>query len=508
MAQGFGVGIDFGTTNSLVCVDTGEATVSPLLELGRPHPSAVWAGSGIKVCNEAKRKISETNAVGGAGVRSIKRHLADGSRPLMPLHPKADPHGRVDPVEIAGEVFRHLAQHFEENMPRRRLDRAVVTVPVGFGSEARRNIAAAASSAGIEVIQFVHEPLAALVGWFRDPTGPGLRPIPDGNYVVIDWGGGTLDICVVRARRNRLVQLGIADLRDEAGDSFDEMLADFVQDRFAKEHGLATDSLSSNTASRARLIEQCEQAKITLSLEKSASVAVAEYGLVNGKSKELIQEVTRQDFESLIQTTVMRGFASVQSAMSRAGLTPADVRAVLLVGGTSNIPRIKDEAAGFFGDEKVRVMRDQKGQTLIAEGAATIAEYGASSYLAESISLDTVAGMHTIFPEGAILPTQGQRNVVLAVTDPRPGFAFLRLFQDKTETRGRTAPQVLELQVPVRADVPRGRGPLEEVSMNALITREFVLELDAVGSFEGKSVRGEGHEILFGIDLGKRSADG
>ena len=197
MAKGLGIGIDFGTTNSLVSVDRGEEAVFSLLEGGRPHPSAVWCGTKLQVCNEAKKKISEANAIGSAGVRSIKRYMSDGSRPLLPLHPEADANGRVDPVRIASEVFKHLADHYRANMPRATLDRAVVTVPVGFGSQARKNIAAAAGLAGIEVIQFVHEPLAALVGWFRDPVGPGLRPIPDGDYVVIDWGGGTLDICVV-----------------------------------------------------------------------------------------------------------------------------------------------------------------------------------------------------------------------------------------------------------------------------------------------------------------------
>jgi molecular chaperone DnaK (HSP70) len=507
MAKKIGIGIDFGTTNSLVSVDRGEKEVFSLLEGGRPHPSAVWSGPKLQVCNEAKKKISESNAVGAAGVRSIKRYLSDGSRPLLPLHPDADANGRVDPTRIASEVFKHLAEHFKANMPRETLDQAVVTIPVGFGSEARKNIAAAAGLAGIEVLQFVHEPLAALVGWFRDPVGPGLSPIPDGDYVVIDWGGGTLDICVVRATRNKLIQLGIADLRDQAGDTFDGLLADLAQERFAADHGISVDVLTSNTVARARLIEQCEQAKITLSLESSASVAVAGYFQVEGKPKELIQEITRDDFESLIESTVVRGFGEVNNAMNRAGIAPTDVRSVLLVGGTANIPRIQREAASLFGDEKVRAMKDLKGQTLIAEGAATIAEFGAGSYLAESISVDTVAGPHIVFPAGSDLPTQGQRSVVLAVTDPRPGFAYLRLFQDKRSVQARAAQQVVELQVPIRKDVPKTRGPLEEISMKAVITREFVLELEATGSFEGKKVLGEGHELLFGVDLGRRKKD-
>jgi len=506
MAKGMGIGIDFGTTNSLVCVDRGEGKVMPLFEDRRPHPSVVWCGPSIEVCNVAKKRISETNAVGAAGVRSIKRYLADGNRPLLPLHPKADSFGRVDPVEIAGEVFIHLASHFKENMPRGVLESAVVTVPVGFGADARRNIAAAATRAGIEVVQFVHEPLAALVGWFRELLGPGLHPIEDGNYVVVDWGGGTLDICVVRAKRNKLVQTGIADLRDEAGDSFDESLANLAQERFAAEHALPADSVALSPVVKARLIEQCEQAKITLSLDEKASIAVADFADVNGRPKELIQTLSREDFESLIVSTVKRGIGAIQSALSRAEIVHSDVRAVLLVGGTANIPLIQREVANVFGVEKVRIMRDLKGQTLIAEGAATIAQCGARSYLAESISLDTVVGPHTIFPEGSLLPTQGQRGVVLAVTDPRPGVAYLRLSQQREHSASRTVPQIVDLQVPVRKETT-AYGPLEEITMNAIITREFVLELEATGSFAGKKVRGEGHELLFGIDLGGRVAN-
>ena len=507
MAKGIGIGIDFGTTNSLVCVDRGEEKVMPLFEDRRPHPSAVWCGPSVEVCNVAKKRISETNAVGAAGVRSIKRYLADGNRPLLPLHPNADSYGRVDPVEIAGEVFLHLASHFKENMPRGVLESAVVTVPVGFGADARRNIAAAAKRADIEVVQFVHEPLAALVGWFRELLGPGLHPIEDGNYVVVDWGGGTLDICVVRAKRNKLVQTGIADLRDEAGDSFDESLARLAQERFAAEHGLLADSVAVSPVVKARLIEQCEQAKITLSLDEKANIAVADFADVNGRPKELIQSLSRKDFEGLIASTVKRGIGALQSALNRAEIVPSDVRAVLLVGGTANIPLIQQEVANVFGVEKVRIMRDLKGQTLIAEGAATIAQCGARSYLAESISLDTVVGPHTIFPEGSLLPTQGQHRVVLAVTDPRTGAAYLRLSQRREHSTSRSVPQIVDLQVPVRKATPSAYEPLEEVTMNAIITREFVLELEATGSFAGKKVRGEGHELLFGIDLGGRDAN-
>jgi len=506
MGKGLGIGIDFGTTNSLVCVDRGGESVQSLYENRRPHPSAVWCGTEIEVCNAAKKRISEANAVGASGVRSIKRYLADGNRPLLPLHPKADKYGRVDPVDIAGEVFSHLAEHYKENMPRQELKEAVITVPVGFGAQARRNIAKAAKQADIEVIQFVHEPLAALVGWFRHLLGPGLHPIDDGNYVVVDWGGGTLDICVVRAKRNRLVQRGIADLRDEAGDSFDEALAQFVQEKFAAEHQIENEELGRDPAITARLIEQCEQAKITLSLQQSATIAIADYAEVNGRPTELIYTVTREDFEVLIKTTIARGVNAVQTAMARAGIVSTDVRAALLVGGTANVPAIQQEVTNIFGADKLRVMEDLRGQSLIAEGAATIAEYGAHSYLAETISLDTVVGPHAIFDEGDLLPTQGQKRVVLTVTDPRPEVAYLRLSQVKELQAKHQVPQIIDLQVPIRSEIPKAHAPLEEVVMNAVITREFVLEIEAVGSFRGEKVQAEGHEILFGIDLGKHAS--
>jgi cell division ATPase FtsA len=258
---------------------------------------------------------------------------------------------------------------------------------------------------------------------------------------------------------------------------------------------------------KARLIEQCEQAKITLSLDEKVSIAVAGFADVKGRPKELIQTLSREDFEGLIASTVKRGIGAIQSALNRAEIVHSDVRAVLLVGGTANIPLIQREVANVFGVEKVRIMRDLKGQTLIAEGAATIAQCGARSYLAESISLDTVVGPHTIFPEGSLLPTQGQRGVVLTVTDPRPGVAYLRLSQKRAHSTSRTVPQIVDLQVPVRKETT-AYGPLEEVTMNAIITREFVLELEATGSFTGEKVRGEGHELLFGIDLGGRAVNG
>jgi cell division ATPase FtsA len=285
-------------------------------------------------------------------------------------------------------------------------------------------------------------------------------------------------------------------------------LANLAQERFVVEHNLSAESIALPPVVKARLIEQCEQAKITLSLDEKASIAVADFTEVNGRPKELIQTLSREDFESLIASTVKRGIGALQSALNRAEIVPSDVRAVLLVGGTANIPLIQQEVANVFGVEKVRIMRDIKGQTLIAEGAATIAECGARSYLAESISLDTVVGPHTIFPEGSLLPTQGQRRIVLAVTDPRPGVAYLRLSQQREHSTSRTVPQIVNLQVPVRKETPPAYGPLEEVTMNAIITREFVLELEATGSFTGKKVRGEGHELLFGIDLGGRAANG
>jgi molecular chaperone DnaK len=225
------VGFDFWTTNSLVSVVVGNRVIDVQLdEEGRPHPSVVrYEGEAVVVGREARHALEEVGlGVYGNTVRS----------PKILLGQEVVSVGGVDrsPIDIVASVIRHVRSESKRSRQRQvlgDLDRAVVTIPVSMNGPRGAALREAFAQAEISVAQFVHEPPAALYGYLRSSTDADstVRGLMRRNVLVVDWGGGTLDLTLCRIEPGRILQLRNGGTQQVGGDKFDQVIRDEVVTR-------------------------------------------------------------------------------------------------------------------------------------------------------------------------------------------------------------------------------------------------------------------------------------
>ena len=233
MAEVFG--IDFGTTNSLACYIADDAPID-FVEEGRPHPSVVlYRGGDVVVGREARGQLERTDgAVVGDAVISPKKALLAKTA----IHVGGVAH---EPREVISHVIRHVVALARQDRPELPLEEAVITIPVRLDGEGRRELRRAAHDAGVEVRQFVHEPLAALYAWLRAQGTRGLTRYEGKLMLVFDWGGGTLDLTLCRMVDGVLVQLHSRGDDRVGGDVFDQRLKQLVRRKHFQQYGLPGD---------------------------------------------------------------------------------------------------------------------------------------------------------------------------------------------------------------------------------------------------------------------------
>jgi molecular chaperone DnaK len=230
-------GLDFGTTNSLLSVIGRDGRPMHLTdERDRPHPSVVWyRGGEIVVGRKARENLdSGVEAITGSFVRSPKR-LLDHDAPIYVG-------GRdLDPRDVISEVLRFLRNDATTAQAvQHKPDRAVMTIPVKLDGAGRRRLREAAKKAEIGIVQFVHEPLAALYAYLRSQPDyrRRLAELDGCRILVFDWGGGTLDLTLCQVHRDQIVQIANVGDDEVGGDRFDELIRNQVRDAHARQNGI------------------------------------------------------------------------------------------------------------------------------------------------------------------------------------------------------------------------------------------------------------------------------
>src|SRR5262245_40701632 len=311
-------GLDFGTTNSLATVIQDGTPIALVdRETTKPHPSVVWyRGTETVVGAAARSHLDNIESSGADGfIRSPKMRLRQSS----PLFVQ----GRLrEPVEVVAEVLRYIRA--DAAKPRGRgkpfdLAKAVITVPVDFEGQQRRALRDAARRAGMDVIQFVHEPAAALYGYLRRRADfrEELARLENRFAVVFDWGGGTLDLTLCRVMGGTLVQVASSGDTTIGGDVFDEQVRNFVRDKFAKDKGLNDLMRDERPGMGAKLLSQCEQAKIALSDESTDEyrLIVRDYLRATGPAANLLSVLTRRELDKVVQPLVHRGLKLIDQLL-------------------------------------------------------------------------------------------------------------------------------------------------------------------------------------------------
>ncbi len=349
------IGIDLGTTNSVVAVmEGGEPVVIPNAEGSRTTPSIVgFTKSGeILVGATAKRQMI-TNPHNT--VYSIKRFMGR-RRSELPEEAKQVPYtvkegvndlavveaGGKDytPQEISAMILQKMKQTAEDYLGDKVTD-AVVTVPAYFNDSQRKATKEAGEIAGLNVLRIINEPTAAALAY-------GLDKKNNQKIAVYDLGGGTFDISILEIGEGVFEVKATNGDTNLGGDNFDNRIVDHVAEEFQKEHGI---DLRKDPMALQRLREAAEKAKVELSSTLQTDINLPFITADANGPKHLQMTLTRSKFEQLVEDLVQRTLAPCEMALKDAGLRTTDVDEIILVGGSTRIPRIQQLVKEAFGKE-------------------------------------------------------------------------------------------------------------------------------------------------------------
>lgn len=374
------VGFDFGTTNSLASVVIGTDVIS-FLENEQPIPSVVsFEGGKVEVGRKAHDKLTSAGlGVQGSTVRSPKTLLGREEQVIEGV--------RRDPVQMVEYVLDHVRRFVLQTKAGRdlQMDRVVATIPVNMEGHRRALLRQAFRQAGMSVVQFVHEPLAALYGFLRMSEGTSdlIRRYDGKLLLVFDWGGGTLDLTLCRVLDGMLVQIANDGTEEVGGDIFDDELRNEVEKRSRNAQGVA-DDIEVLPEARKRLLHECEKAKIRLSDRNTWNVFVDPY-YQNDEQADLQVNLSRDDLQDIVGHLVKKGVARIERLLEREGYSTASVELCLATGGMVNMPMVKSRLDELFGPSRVHISK--RSASAIAEGAAWVAHDKARLHLAKNVEL-------------------------------------------------------------------------------------------------------------------------
>ncbi len=365
------IGIDLGTTNSVVTVREGNDTVViPNPEGNRTTPSVVaFTDKGeIKVGDPAKRQAI-TNPQ--KTVSSIKRFMGNKYSEVqeevkrVPYKvvkgpndtPRVDIDGKqYTPQEISAMILQKLKKTAEDYLGHP-VTEAVITVPAYFNDAQRQATKEAGEIAGLKVRRIINEPTAAALAYGLDKSDK------EKKIAVFDLGGGTFDISILDIGDGVTEVLSTAGDTHLGGDDFDQRIIDWLADEFKKEEGI---DLKQDPMALQRLKEAAEKAKIELSSSNETEINLPYITATASGPKHLVKKLTRSKFEQLTDDLVKRAMKPVKEALEKAGLKPSDIDEVILVGGSTRIPKVVEEVEKFFGK---KASKNVNPDEVVAKGA-------------------------------------------------------------------------------------------------------------------------------------------
>jgi molecular chaperone DnaK len=415
------IGIDLGTTNSVVAVmEGGDPVVIPNAEGGRTTPSVVgFTKDGERLVGQVAKRQAVTNPQNT--VFSIKRFMGrkmsevQEEQKRVPYKVMAGPNDlsivevqgkRYSPPEISAMILQKMRQTAEDYLGQK-VSKAVITVPAYFNDSQRQATKDAGKVAGLDVLRIINEPTASALAYGLDKKGK------DEKIAVFDLGGGTYDISILELYEvDGTRQFEVKSTNGDThlgGDDFDQKVIDWLVAEFKKDQGI---DLSKDPMALQRLKEAAEKAKIELSGTMSTDINLPFITADQSGPKHLNYQMTRAKFEQLVDDLVQRTKAPMEKALKDAGLTHADIDEVILVGGSTRMPKIQEIVKKFFGKEPNKGVNPDEVVAIGAaiQGAVLTGEQKDVLLLDVtplSLGIETLGGVMTVLiPRNTTIPTK------------------------------------------------------------------------------------------------------
>ena len=446
MAQGEKIiGIDLGTTNSVVAVMEGnEPTIIPNPEGNRLTPSVVaFTDKGETLVGEPAKRQAVTNPT--RTIYSIKRFMGrrhsevQSEEKMVPYEISGGSgdyvkvksgNSEYTPQEISAFTLRKLKEAAEAFLGHK-VNKAVITVPAYFNDSQRQATKDAGQIAGLEVARIINEPTAAAMAY-------GLGKNKQEKIAVFDLGGGTFDISILEVASTdgadgEVTVFEVISTNGDThlgGDDFDEVLINYVAEEFKKEQGI---DLRSDTMALQRLQEACEKAKKELSSTASTDINLPFITADSSGPKHLQLTITRARFEELADELFARCKKPVLAALKDAKLSPSDIDEVVLVGGSTRIPKVQEIVKDVFGKEPHKGVNPDE---VVAAGAAiqgsVLSGDRTDVLLLDvtplSLGIETLGGVMTKLVErNTTIPTE--RKQTFSTAEDNQGAVTVRVFQ-------------------------------------------------------------------------------
>ncbi|MBL4685654.1 MAG: molecular chaperone DnaK [Nannocystaceae bacterium] len=433
------IGIDLGTTNSVVAVmEGGQAVIISNEEGGRTTPSVVaFEEGGNCLVGQQARRQAITNPE--ATVYSTKRFMgrsfaevAEDAKRLPFTVEKSSTGGTqfklrnkaYSPPQVSARILTKLKKAAEDYLGET-VDAAVITVPAYFNDAQRQATKDAGEIAGLNVRRIVNEPTAAALAFARDKDlGSEERVI-----AVYDLGGGTFDVSVLEVAEDVVEVISTAGDTHLGGDDFDDVLIDWLLAEFKADSGL---DASADKLVRQRLKEAAEKAKVELSTQTETEINLPFLTADASGPKHLQKKLSRAKFESLIAPLVERTLGPVKRALSDAGKKTAEIDEILLVGGSSRVPLVQKTVREFFGKDPNKGVNPDE---VVALGAAVqagvltgeVKDMVLVDVTPLSLGIETLGGVMTVLiPRNTTVPMR-KSEVFTTASDNQPSVQVLVL---------------------------------------------------------------------------------